>query len=55
VQEEAENMGAARHLQATFRSDLRIIARPAAAAPAVGLMAMHKSQESELLAEAFNY
>ncbi len=55
VQEEAENMGAARHLQVVFDGNLRVIARPAAAAPAVGLMTMHRSQETDLFAEAFNY
>ncbi len=55
VQEEAENMGAARHLIATFRRDLHVIARPNAAAPAVGFMAVHKAQDAALMNEAFNY
>lgn len=55
VQEEAENMGAARHLLATFRPDLHVIARPAAAAPAVGFMAVHKTQQADLMAAAFAY
>ncbi len=55
VQEEAENMGAARHLIACFRRDLHIIARPTAAAPAVGFMAVHKAQDAALMDEAFNY
>jgi 2-oxoglutarate dehydrogenase E1 component len=53
VQEEAENMGAARHLQSTFRTDLNIIARPSAAAPAVGYKVRHDAEQAEIIAKVF--
>ncbi len=56
-QEEPENMGAARwispQLEAAFGRKVAYAGRPAAASPAVGLLAKHRTQLAAFLKEAF--
>ncbi|MFO1008549.1 MAG: 2-oxoglutarate dehydrogenase E1 component [Planctomycetota bacterium] len=59
VQEEPENMGAWRHVQARFgaaiaaRFALSCVARPEAASPATGSLNAHKTEQAELVERAF--
>ncbi|HXJ41814.1 MAG TPA: hypothetical protein VNH18_21230, partial [Bryobacteraceae bacterium] len=55
VQEEPENMGAWRYLQARLgnRLPLACVSRPESASPATGSAARHKQEQKELLSRAF--
>lgn len=58
VQEEPENMGAARFLRAQFDKLLperrfKVVARPEAASPATGSGAAHRLEQAELMRRAF--
>jgi len=56
-QEEPENMGAARwiapQLEAVFGRKVAYAGRPAAASPAVGMLAKHRTQLASFLKDAF--
>jgi 2-oxoglutarate dehydrogenase E1 component len=58
VQEEPENMGAWRYLQAAFREhvgvDLAVVAREESASPATGSLTIHQREQSALLERVFS-
>ena len=57
MQEEPENMGAWRFLQAAFKEkvgvDLAGVAREESASPATGSLTIHQREQAALLARAF--